>query len=130
MQRYPYGTVNLALDCENLQRSATFWCELLGYRAEGEDDGHYLTLVPTDGEGIELLLQQVPDPKISKNRLHLDLRTASLADEIERALTAGARLVTSEPLSEDGWTWHVLTDPDGHEFCVLQPPGEFDPPEA
>lgn len=24
---------------------------------------------------------------------------------------------------EDGWLWHILADPDGNEFCVLQPPG-------
>jgi hypothetical protein len=24
---------------------------------------------------------------------------------------------------EDGWSWHILADPDGNEFCVLQPPG-------
>lgn len=130
MQRYPYGTVNLVIDCADLQDSATFWCELLGYRAEGEGDGHYLSLVPAAGPGIELLLQQVPDHQIGKNRLHLDLRTANLADEVDRALAAGARVVTTEPLSEDGWTWHVLADPDGHEFCVLQPPGVFDAPES
>ncbi|WP_410788724.1 VOC family protein [Kribbella sp. C-35] len=34
----------------------------------------------------------------------------------------GARLVTEEPVVEAGWVWHVLADPDGNEFCVLQPP--------
>ena len=28
-----------------------------------------------------------------------------------------------EPVTEDGWSWHILADPDGNEFCVLQPPG-------
>ena len=34
-----------------------------------------------------------------------------------------ATLLTSEPDTEDGWLWHILADPDGNEFCVLQPPG-------
>lgn len=127
MQRYPSGTVSLVLDCADLHRSATFWCELLGYQPEGQGGGHYLSLVPASGPGIELLLQQVPEAKTGKNRLHLDLRTASLADEVDRALTAGARLVTSEPLSEDDWSWHILADPDGNEFCVVQPPAGLDP---
>ena len=28
------------------------------------------------------------------------------------------------PLIEGGWRWHVLADPEGNEFCVLQPPTE------
>ena len=130
MQRYPHGTISLVLDCADLRRSATFWCELLDYRAEGQADGRYLSLVPAVGSGIELLLQRVPEAKTGKNRLHLDLRTSSLADEVSRAPRAGARLMTSEPLSEDGWSWHILADPDGNEFCVLQPPGEFHPPAS
>ena len=35
----------------------------------------------------------------------------------------GATLLTREPVTEDGWSWHILADPDGNEFCVLQPPG-------
>jgi len=33
------------------------------------------------------------------------------------------RTLTSEAVTEDGWFWHILADPDGNEFCVLQPPG-------
>jgi ParB-like chromosome segregation protein Spo0J len=32
-----------------------------------------------------------------------------------------------EPIEEHGWTWHVLLDPDGNEFCVLQPPDGYWP---
>ncbi|GIF23729.1 putative enzyme related to lactoylglutathione lyase [Actinoplanes tereljensis] len=39
-----------------------------------------------------------------------------------RVVALGARRVTTEPLDEHGWVWHVLADPDGNEFCVLQPP--------
>ena len=56
-------------------------------------------------------------------RLHLDLRTPDLAAEVRRVTDLGATLLTSEPVTEDGWLWHILADPDGNEFCVLQPPG-------
>jgi predicted enzyme related to lactoylglutathione lyase len=36
----------------------------------------------------------------------------------------GARRVTADPIEEYGWIWHVLADPDGNEFCVLQPPAD------
>ena len=41
----------------------------------------------------------------------------------DRALDLGATLLTSEAVSEAGWFWHILADPDRNEFCVLQPPG-------
>jgi predicted enzyme related to lactoylglutathione lyase len=53
----------------------------------------------------------------------LDLRTPDLQAEVRRVTGLGATLLTSEPVTEDGWFWHILADPDGNEFCVLQPPG-------
>ena len=69
-----------------------------------------------------MLLQRVGDAKQGKNRVHLDLRTADLAAELERVTGLGAARLTSEPVVEDGWRWHVLADTEGNEFCVLQPP--------
>jgi hypothetical protein len=65
----------------------------------------------------------VRDDKRAKNRLHLDLRTADLAAQASRTLGLGASQLTDRPVVDDGWRWHILADPDGNEFCVLQPPG-------
>ena len=110
------------IDCSDLDRSARFWADVLGYAAGAVTQGHYRSLMPDSGEGIEVLLQQVDDEKHQKNRVHLDLRTADLAAEVSRIIGLGASLLTSRPVEEDGWRWHVLADPDGNEFCVLQPP--------
>ena len=125
MLRYPHGTLSLVLDCSDLGRAADFWCTLLGYRPVGDPVWRYLSLLPADGEGLELLLQRVPEVKRQKNRLHLDLRSPDLNAEVERAVSIGARRLTDGPLEEDGWKWHMLSDLDGNEFCVLQPPGPF-----
>jgi predicted enzyme related to lactoylglutathione lyase len=71
---------------------------------------------------VEILLQRVPDEKRDKNRLHLDLRTPELESEVRRVQGLGAVLLTQQPLEEFGWRWHILADPDGNEFCVIQPP--------
>ena len=113
----------VVLDCADLARSAAFWCGALGYVAEPSSPGRYRRLLPADSNGVELLLQQVPEPKADKNRMHLDLRVPDLEAEIARLVSLGARCHTADPISEDGWTWHVLADPDGNEFCVLRPPG-------
>ncbi|GID32678.1 VOC family protein [Paractinoplanes brasiliensis] len=120
----PDVVLALVLDCADLERSATFWCAVLGYEAEPASAGPYRSLLPPSGDGIELLLQRVPDKKLTKNRLHLDLRVPDLAAETSRVLSLGAELITPTPISEHGWTWNVLADPDNNEFCILQPPPE------
>jgi len=112
----------VVLDCFDLDRSAAFWCGVLGYRAEPSSPGRYQQLLPGDGNGVELLLQRVDERKQAKNRLHLDLRVPDLRAETTRLEALGARRVTTEPYDEYGWIWHVFADPDGNEFCVLQPP--------
>jgi len=125
VQTYPHGTLVIVVDCSDLDRSATFWCEVLGYRRPYEPSGTYLALVSIVEDGVELLLQRVPEPKESKNRLHLDLRTRDLAAEVERVVAAGATRLTQRPLVEHDWRWHVLADPDGNEFCVLPASGRL-----
>ena len=122
-QPYPHGELVIVIDCADLDRSAAFWSAVLGYTANLAGTGSYRSLEPESGAGIDVLLQRVPDVKDQKNRLHLDLRTPDLDAEIRRVLGLGATLLTSEPVIEDGWSWHILADPDGNEFCVLQPPG-------
>lgn len=122
MQTYANGEVVVVLDCGDLEKASTFWCEVLGYRRIGDPSGPYLSLYPTVEGGPELLLQRVPESKGGKNRMHIDLRTFDMAAEVARILAVGAALLTAEPIEEDGWRWHILADPDGNEFCVLQPP--------
>jgi predicted enzyme related to lactoylglutathione lyase len=124
-QPYPGGHLVLVIDCGDLDRSARFWASALGYVREEQAGQRYRSLVPASGHGIEILLQRVPEAKKEKNRLHLDLRTTDLSPEVERVVALGARRLTSEPVTEAGWRWHILADPDGNEFCVLQPPASY-----
>ena len=122
---YLQGDLVVVIDCADLDRSAAFWAAALGYTREGAGGGRYRSLLPASGPGPEILLQRVPDGKQGKNRVHLDLRTRDLEPETERLLALGARRAGSQPVLESGWRWHVLADPDGNEFCVLQPPDSY-----
>lgn len=113
--------IAVVLDCTDLERVAEFWTRALGYRA-AEPHEPYLSLEPYTGDGPVLLLQRVPEPKIVKNRLHLDLRVEDLDAEVERVTRLGARRLTTVPFRENGWRWHVLADPEDNEFCILRPP--------
>lgn len=124
-QSYLHGHLVVVIDCGDLERSARFWASVLGYERAGPASEPYQGLVPADGQGIEILLQRVPEDKNGKNRLHLDLRTRDLDAEVARVVALGAQRLTAEPVAEEGWRWHILADPDANEFCVLQPPAQY-----
>jgi predicted enzyme related to lactoylglutathione lyase len=120
----PDTELAVVLDCQDLAGMGAFWAAALGYRTEPSDET-YQSVLPPDGNGVELLLQRVPEAKgATKNRLHLDLRVPDLDAEVSRLTGLGARVLTESPIVENGWTWHVLADPEGNEFCVLRPPAD------
>jgi glyoxalase superfamily protein len=65
----------------------------------------------------------VPEAKMVKNRLHLDLRPVGVphAAEVERLIGLGARRAGT---GQGEVPWVVLADPEGNEFCVLGPLGD------
>ena len=101
-------------DCSDPARLARFWAELLGLKLPGSADD---PLVISDGPDRSWIwFQKVPEPKVAKNRFHMDLETDDLAAELARAQSLGATVVASH--SMDAWSWTVLQDPEGNEFCL------------
>ena len=87
----------LCIDTNDPGRLATFWQAALGWRRTGGDEDE-VVLEPPDGspeDGVapDLLFLRVPEDKLGKNRLHLDLRPADQAAEITRLEGLGARRV-------------------------------------
>ena len=112
--------VQVVIDCADPAQLAEFWAAALGYRIAGTEEP-YVVLRPT-GDGPELLLQRVPEPKTTKNRMHLDIRTDDLEGEVDRLVSLGALLLNEEPIRDACCQWYVLTDPAGNEFCVCREP--------
>ncbi|ATO13310.1 glyoxalase [Micromonospora sp. WMMA2032] len=111
---------NVAIDCADAYGLARFWSEVTGRPLHPEDrpgDPEAQVLL---AEGPVLHFNQVPEPKTSKNRIHLCLRPETSRDpEVERLLGLGATLV-DDRRHPDGSGWAVLADPEGNEFCVLR----------
>ena len=63
-------------------------------------------------------LQVVPERRVGKNRLHLDLYTTDRDGEVGRLLEIGATIHARTP--EPGEDFVVLEDPEGNLFCVIQ----------
>ena len=71
-----------------------------------------------DAAGPRIAFQQVPEPKVGKVRLHLDLGADDIAATTAHALALGATQLT-DPQSDSAGRFIVLADPEGHEFCIV-----------
>jgi predicted enzyme related to lactoylglutathione lyase len=109
--------IGLVLDCADPERLAAFWGPALDYVNLGSA-GAYVALVPDGRPGPKLLLQRVTEPKVTKNRMHLDFEVPDIEAAAERLQALGARRVRAEHMSEHGSSWILMEDPEGNEFCV------------
>ena len=109
--------LGLVLDCEDPERLAEFWAPALGYVSLGTL-GSYVVLLPDGAPGAQLLLQRVAEPKVAKNRMHVDIEVADIEAEAARLVELGATRVSDGTLSEHGSSWVLMADPEGNEFCV------------
>ncbi len=98
---------DLCIDVVDARLEGEFWATMLGWRLEVHDDGD-AHLRDDDGR-IQVWLNQVPEPKTVKNRIHLDVN----AESLERATDQGATVLYSEE------RWTTLADLGGQEFCVF-----------
>ncbi|MFD3562407.1 VOC family protein [Streptomyces sp. NPDC058686] len=116
----------LAIDCADPDGLARFWCAVLGYEVQDEEDGVVIIGSPAVPEGKNrpgpvppaLAFARVPEGKVVKNRLHIDVNATDREqdEEVRRLLDLGARHVD---VGQGDVSWVLLADPEGNEFCVL-----------
>jgi hypothetical protein len=101
---------DLCLDVNSAAPMAQFWATALGLIAEPHGRNYLLT----DGTDEHALwLNEVPEVKSVKHRVHLDIHVAA----VDELIHAGARVL------DDTQPWTVLVDPEGGEFCAfVRPP--------
>ncbi len=122
LRRMSTRLVNLVIDAARPEVLADFWAALLGWHVAVEEPGEVDVRAPeNDGWDLDLVFVPVPEPKEVKNRIHLDLASTTRAHQDElvaRALELGGRRAD---LGQGDVPWVVLADPEGNEFCVLEP---------
>ncbi|MEU2023522.1 VOC family protein [Streptomyces sp. NPDC016469] len=137
--------VQVTFDCADPERVGRFWCEVLGYVAPeppegfdswdaynaslpaGERNTWFAASDPT-GAGPRMYFQKVPEGKVAKNRLHLDVRVgtglvgeerlAVLESECARLLPLGAVRGKLLPADEENESCLNMQDVEGNEFCL------------
>lgn len=122
----------VTFDCTHPERVAEFWCHALGYVSAPnpvpDDTDSSAACVDPSGVGPRLYFQPVPEDKIVKNRLHLDIRIgtglvgaerlAALEAECARLVDLGAVCVRVLPADEIDESCIVMQDVEGNEFCL------------
>jgi len=105
-----------------------FWAEALGWSAYSGESGMTTYVGPAGGlvwpdpVGLGIDVVTLPDPKTPvKNRVHLDLATTSAAHQEELVARLKALGATPADVGQGDVPWTVLADPEGNEFCVLEP---------
>jgi len=137
----------LVFDCADPERMADFWCQALGYQLQPPPEGFdswdaFLDSIGvppeqrhdkaaiTDPDGIRprIFFQKVPESKVAKNRLHIDVSAgASTHDPGQRRALVDATVARLKDLGatdergameRNGEYWMRMNDPEGNEFCV------------
>jgi len=116
----PVRLHHIVIDTYDLPGLARFWTEALGWKVLSERERE-IVIGPDEHAPVGICFMPVTDPKVVKNRVHLDLTTVAedRDEEIGRLCALGARRVDIGQTGEESWT--VLADPEGNEFCVIRP---------
>jgi hypothetical protein len=109
----------IVIDCSSHDLVVDFWLAALDGYQRTDVNKQYVAITP-DQPAIgrpSILFQKVPEPKVVKNRVHLDLRGESMSADVQRLADLGATVIAERSLG-DAIRWTVLADPEGNEFCV------------
>jgi hypothetical protein len=105
---------------------ARFWCEVLDFveldREEADGSVQMVEIGSREGWGgpqPTIILSRRDELEAGRSRLHIDVNATDREQdaELERLLALGARPADIGQTGEE--PWHVLTDPEGNEFCLL-----------
>ena len=126
----PVRLRSIAIDCRWPAGLARFWAAVLGYQVAPypadelarlaaigrtpESDPEVCVEPPRPGAGPVLYFNEVPEPKVAKNRVHLEVWLPG--DSIDPLVGLGARVLRAPDGDIDWW---VVADPEGNEFCAF-----------
>jgi hypothetical protein len=110
----------IVIDCNDPAPLAAFWGGLLGVPV-ARQEAAWVELQPPMVGGPSIAFQRVPERKMGKNRVHLDLWVDDLVAVTAHAESLGARALGDVVRESDG-VFQVMADPEGNEFCLVALP--------
>jgi hypothetical protein len=121
---------SVTFDCADALEVGRFWSAALGRPLDPDASSDFATIgfagrrdevgwAPVEREKDPTwMFVKVPEPKTAKNRMHLDVMATDPQAEVDRLIELGATRVSD--MEEYGYTWTVMADPEGNEFCVAK----------
>ncbi len=118
----------IIIDCHDLAGLTEFWCAVLQYERVSEGEGWIAIRNPKpelteaalldNAQPPALAFVQVPEDKVTKNRVHIDVTPIDRDQhgEVERLVSLGASRID---IGQGDTPWIVMADPEGNEFCVM-----------
>jgi hypothetical protein len=117
----PTALDEIVMDAADPRSLGRWWAALLDWDVDAADDQEVSVTPPPGEPGLELLFCAHPDPRPESQRLHLDVRSRTTAEQAElvaRAERSGGRRID---IGQGDVPWVVLADPEDNHFCVLEP---------
>lgn len=115
----------LVIDANDPVELSRFWSGLLGWDATDGPDGD-VTLFPCDETSFAVRFRPSEQPKVGRNQMHFDLTSRSLEDQRRVVVTALGLGGRHNDIGQGYEVPHiVLADPEGNEFCVIEPGNSF-----
>ena len=117
--------IALRVDANDPDRLGRFWAGLLGWKMS-ECLPDEFALRPSDDTEFRMRFVRTQEQKRSQNRIHGDLTSTSAEDQrqvVARALELGASPADVGQRPDQPHV--VLVDPEGNEFCVIEPENQF-----
>ena len=107
----------IVIDVGDLEKAMEFWSSLTGYVfGPWATAQHRATVMPESG--LRLILQQVPELKTSKTRVHLDIGVSDIEHALHQVETLGGSFV-ERVHTDTGGSFIICADPDDNEFCLI-----------
>ena len=119
---------SITFDCADALTVGRFWSAALERPLDPQASSEFAAIGfagrrdtvgwgPPGNEGESTwMFVKVPEGKTAKNRIHLDVTSTDLEREVDRLVDLGATRVRDS--EEYGYTWTVMADPEGNEFCI------------
>ena len=104
------------IDCTDLEVMARFWGDLLDVEVQVMEPFGFLAQAPE--RKVTIWLQQVPEEKVGKNRIHLDFVAADMEASLEKVASLGG--IIGDRQQWHDFVWTTCTDPEGNVFDVMQ----------
>jgi hypothetical protein len=99
--------LGLVRDCREPEAVAQFWAAALGHDDVGSVENC-----------VQSLLRRVPEWKVGKNRMHLDIEVPDIGVLATRLEGLGAQRLRSDVVAEHGSWWFLMADTEGNELYV------------